>query len=290
MTSSRRLIINADGFGFGAGATQGIIDAIREGGLISSVSVNANFPEVERIRDLVSEFPHISIGVHLNPMAGRPCLAPRQVPSLVGDDGCLQNERFIRLLRKGAISLAELEAEFDAQIDRVKELAGARLTHIDSQGNRHLDYFDLFLKIARKWKIPRMRNNWSFICLEAPRAAWSRFKVYLSRPHVWLAHSYRHWQMKNARAAGMRMPDRLLTVGYAGLGNKANRENWERILRNLPEGIYEMYCHPAYPDEILRRWSFYQDERAHELAILRKKDLCNMARAAGVEIVSFDAV
>src|SRR5918996_2315942 len=104
INGAKRLIVNADGFGFGSGATQGIMDAIREGHFISSVSVNANFPEVERIRALVAEFPHVSIGVHLNPMAGKPCLPPDQVPSLVGKDGCLQNEQFPRLLRKGAIS------------------------------------------------------------------------------------------------------------------------------------------------------------------------------------------
>lgn len=290
MRSSKRLIVNADGFGFGPGASQGILDAIREGQFISSVSVNGNFPEVERIRDLVTEFPHISIGVHLNPMVGKPCLPVQQVPSLIGHDGCLQNERFPKLLRNGAISVTELEAEFDAQISRVRELVGSRLTHLDSQGNRHLDYFDLFLKVARKWSIQRMRNNASVICLEATDAGWSRFKVYLRKPHVWLAHRYRTRQMRKARAAGMRMADRLVTVGYAGVGNKSNPDNWKRILRNLPAGTYEIYCHPAYADETLHRWSYYYDERAQELAILRNKELCDIARDAGVKIISFDAI
>ncbi|MPZ76512.1 MAG: ChbG/HpnK family deacetylase [Deltaproteobacteria bacterium] len=290
MTGRRRLIVNADGFGFGSGATQGIIDAIREGRFISSVSVNANFPEVERVRDLISEFPHISIGVHLNPMAGKPCLPAEQVPSLVGNDGCLLNHQFPRLLRQQAVSLVEMEAEFDAQISRVKELAGDRLTHIDSQGNQHLAYFDLFLKLARRWEIPRMRNNASLICLEAPNAKRSRLKVYSRKPHVWAAHRYRQHQMQKARGAGMRMADRLVTLGYAGVGNKGNIENWKRVLKNLSAGTYEIYCHPAYPDETLHRWSTYYDDRARELAILRKKELCDMARAAGVEIISFDAI
>ena len=46
VSSRKRLIVNADGFGFGPGATQGIIDALREGKFITSVSVNANFAEV----------------------------------------------------------------------------------------------------------------------------------------------------------------------------------------------------------------------------------------------------
>jgi predicted glycoside hydrolase/deacetylase ChbG (UPF0249 family) len=290
MNGAKRLIVNADGFGFGPGATQGIMDAIREGNFISSVSVNANFPEVERIRDLVAQFPHISIGVHLNPMAGRPCLQPEQVPSLVGNDGYLQNEKFPGLLRKRAISESELEAELDAQIAKVKQLAGARLTHIDSQGNQHLAYFNLFMKLARKWGIRRMRNNASLICLEAPKAGLSRIKTYMRRPHVWLAHLYRRRQMRKARAAGMRMAEKLVTVGYAGLGNKSNPENWKRIFSNLPAGTYEIYCHPAYPDETLRRWSVYCQERAQELAILRQKDLRDLARDAGIQIISFDAI
>jgi predicted glycoside hydrolase/deacetylase ChbG (UPF0249 family) len=290
MESPKRLIVNADGFGFGPGATQGVMDAIGEGKFISSISVNANFPDVERVGELVARFPHLSIGVHLNPMVGGPCLPPDQVPSLVGPDGFFHNESFLRRLRRGAIVFVELAAELDAQIARVRDVAGERLTHIDSQSNAHLHYFDLFLKLARKWGLCRMRNNASVICLEAPRPRRSRLKVYLRRPHVWLAHRYRRYQMSKARIAGMRMADRLVTVGYAGTGNKAIPDNWLRILQNLPPGTHEIYCHPAYPDDTLRRWSYYYEDRAAELAILRRPDLREVAHKLGVELVSFDAI
>jgi predicted glycoside hydrolase/deacetylase ChbG (UPF0249 family) len=288
---SKRLIINADGFGFGSGATQGIIDAISKGKFISSVSVNANFPDVERVPELVTAFPHISIGVHLNPIVGRPCLPAERIPSLVGRDEFFRSgKQFPKLMREGALSLEELGAELDAQIARVKKLAGERLTHIDSQGNRHLYYFDLFLELARKWGLCRMRTNAPVICLEAPWQRWSRLMVYLRKPHVYLAHQYRRYQMLRARAAGMRMADRLVTVGYAGMGNKANYDNWLRILGNLPPGTSEIYCHPAYPDDTLRRWSYYYDERAAELEILCKHELHDVAHKFGIEIISFDAI
>jgi hypothetical protein len=115
MGSYKKLIVNADGFGFGPGATQGVMDAIREGKFISSVSINANFPDVEQVRELVTKFPHLSLGVHLNPMVGGPCLPADQAPSLVGPDGFFHGGSFLRLLRSGAIVFAELEAELDAQ-------------------------------------------------------------------------------------------------------------------------------------------------------------------------------
>ena len=96
--------------------------------------------------------------------------------------------------------------------------------------------------------------------------------------------------MQKAREAGLRLADNLITVGYAGTGNKAHFENWLRILRNLPAGTHEIYCHPAYPDNTLRQWSYYCDDRARELAILRSPDLYEAARNLGVEIISFDAI
>jgi predicted glycoside hydrolase/deacetylase ChbG (UPF0249 family) len=125
LTASRRLIVNADGFGFGAGATEGILDAMR-GGFISSVSVNANFPEVERVRDLVANFPGVSVGVHLNPMVGRPCLPAASVPSLVDAGGDFFGNGFLGRLRKGRIVVEELEREFLEQIRRVAAVAGDR--------------------------------------------------------------------------------------------------------------------------------------------------------------------
>jgi len=287
---ARRLIVNADGFGFGPGATQGIFDAIREGGFISSISVNANFPEVERLAELVAQFPQISVGVHLNALAGRPCLPASQVPSLVDAEGFFFNSKFMGMLRHGKISMNELEAEFDAQIARAKQFAGDRVTHLDSQANSHLNYLPLFLKLAKKWNLGRMRNNASLICLESPTPRFTRLKAYALKPHVWLAHHYRKWQMRRAQASGMRMADMLITVGYAGTGDKSDYDNWQRILRNLPDGTYEIYCHPAYPDDTLKRWSYYYEERRRELDILRGGQLRQLAADLGIQLVPFHAL
>lgn len=290
MRISKKLIVNADGFGFGPGATQGILDALEEGKFITSVSVNANFPDALRIREVVEKYPRVSIGVHLNPMVGSPCLPAGSVPSLVGEDGCLQGHGFLRLLKKGLISMSELEREFEAQIAAVRALAGDRLTHLDSQANSHLNYFDLFLKLARKCNIRRMRNNASLICLESADPVLSRSLAYLRSPHVCAAHGYRRYQMHKARNRGLRMADALITVGYAGTGNKTDPDNWRRLLHNMPQGTFEVYCHPAYPDETLHQWAVYCDERKNELGILRKEWLVEEAHAAGVELVSFSDI
>jgi predicted glycoside hydrolase/deacetylase ChbG (UPF0249 family) len=170
----------------------------------------------------------------------------------------------------------------------VKDLAGDRLTHLDSHQNTHLSYFDLFLRVARRWKIPFIRTNASLIGLESPHPSRARFLAYVSRPHVAIGHLYRRHQMRHAASAGLKMADRLVVVGYGGRGNKAVAENWGRVFRNLPEGTFEIYCHPAYPDETLRRWAvYYAEPRRRELEILRDPALRAEADAAGVRLISF---
>ena len=290
MRTPRRLIVNADGFGFGSGATQGILDALAEGGFVTSVSVNANFCQADRIREVADRYPDVSIGVHLNAMAGRPCLPCAAVPTLVGEDGYFHEGRFRYLLKTGRICVTELEAEFDAQILRVKKLVGDRISHLDSQENSHLDFLDLTLDLSRKWGIGGLRNNASLICLESVRPARSRLAAYLGKPHVWLGHQYRRYQMQKVRSAGIKMADGLVTVGYAGSGNKTNPDNWRNVLHNLPEGTYEIYCHPAYPDATLGRWASYCEERARELEILRQTQLADIARSTGVQLISFKEI
>ena len=283
----KQLIVNADGFGFGPGATQGVMDAIAGGGPVTSVSVNANFPEAERVSELVAQYPEISIGVHVNPIVGAPCLAPGRVPTLVGPDGLFHGRRFQSLWRSGKVAPAELEAEFDAQVGRIKEWVGNRLTHLDSHQNSHVRYFRLFLRLALRWRVPCIRNNASLIGLESENPRRARAITYLKRPHVWLAHAYRKVQMRRARRTGLRMVDRLITIGYAGEGDKADLETWLRLFRNLPEGIYEVYCHPAYPDDILRRWATYCEPRRQELEILRNPKLRDLAAVEGIRLISF---
>lgn len=287
MKNRRRLIVNADGFGFGAGATDGIIEAVSKSGFITSVSVLCNFDDISRLKDFVKRFPDHSVGVHVNPVAGKPLLPPDKVPTLVNDKGEFHNRSFRRMLSQGRINPRELEAELDAQVESARSLAGDSLTHIDSQANSHLEYFSIFLRVAKRHNIDKMRTNASIVCLEADNPRQERFKAYLKKPYRWLGHHYRAFQMQRAKRAGMKMADRLITVGYSSFGDKTDFNNWKRILRNLPAGVSEIYCHPAYADDTLRTWSYYVEEREKELKIFSDSDLADYAEELGIQLISF---
>jgi predicted glycoside hydrolase/deacetylase ChbG (UPF0249 family) len=290
LAGTRRLIVNADGFGFGRGATDGIGEAIVEGRFITSVSVNANFPMVDQLGSLLSKAPSISVGVHLNPCAGRPMLPRTEIPSLVNAHGEFYDQHtFRKLLRTGRIRTKDLEREFDAQIGKVRALAGNNLTHLDSQAHTHLGYLSLFVALAKKWNIERVRTNASLICLESKRPILARAFAYARGPQILLGHHYRRYQMRQLRSKGLRTADYLISVGYGGI-RKTSINAWRNILRNLPVGTHEIYCHPGHADAVTRRWSYYVNEREQELAVLRNRELQADAHALGVDLISFHAI
>jgi len=131
----RRLIVNADGFGFTEGVNRGILETFACG-VVQSTSVLANFPPIEELPELHRRFPEVSVGVHLNLSVGRPVLDASQIPTLVGSDGRFRPD-LVRALLRGRIRSAEMKAELTAQIRRILDL-GVSPTHIDGHQNKHL--------------------------------------------------------------------------------------------------------------------------------------------------------
>ena len=65
----KHLIVNADGYGFTTGVNRGIEETV-ERGIVTSISANANCTAIEDLPSFVERFPHVSVGVHLNPVVG----------------------------------------------------------------------------------------------------------------------------------------------------------------------------------------------------------------------------
>ena len=90
------------------------------------------------------------------------------------------------------------------------------------------------------------------------------------------------WQ---ARRAGAIMADRLLST--SDTGHKAELPRWLQLLRNVPEGWSEVFCHPAYPDDELRRWATYVEPRRAEIAVMTAPETREAVRTCGIELKSF---
>ena len=77
----RRLIVNADDFGFTSGVNRAIIKAHTDG-IVTSATLMANGPAFSEVKELSKQFPNLGIGCHVVLIDGEPVLPPAKVPSL----------------------------------------------------------------------------------------------------------------------------------------------------------------------------------------------------------------
>lgn len=268
----RHLIINADGYGFTAGITKAIEECIAFG-TVKSISVNVNFPHAERLAALVERFPDLSVGCHLNPVVGKPVLPPEQVPSLVNANGEFLYHEFVHHAMTKKLATDELHAELTAQIEKVRNLAGAAFSHVDFHMNLHLipTVFPTFLDVVKRSGAGRIRTYRRLTGMETrfPRLRHCLFLLQspLRLPkQLWYLYAERI-----ARRRGLAMPDRW--VGTTARSAKfLTLQSYLRLLDNLPRGYSEFVVHPGYIDDELRRHSTYLTERELELHLLLSEE------------------
>jgi len=162
----RRLVVNADDLGLTVGVNDGIFDA-HDHGILTSASLFAGAPATSDAIRRARGRPSLGVGVHLALVDGTPTLPPRRVPTLVADDGRFRRswKPFIVACLRGRVSLAEVELELTAQVDRLRS-AGVRLTHLDAHKHVHAypPVFAIVARLAGRFGIPVVRvpyERWS---------------------------------------------------------------------------------------------------------------------------------
>jgi len=285
MSSNKYLIINADGYGFTYGINRGIEETV-ECGVVTSISVNANFEAASELAAFARRYPKVSAGVHLNPVVGCPLSDLKRIPTLVNDEGEFHYHDFARRLMRGMIDLDELSLELSAQIRRVREM-GVEISHLDSHQGQHLypPYFRVFLQLLNAHGVGRMRTHAHYMLADMPRPRLASLGFYLGHPYRLVTHSWARYEMWVARRQGVKMADRLLSTERNG--DKADLARWLQLLRNVPPGWNEVFCHPAYPDDELRRWATYVDERLEEVRVMTCEETKEEIRRCGIKLRSF---
>jgi predicted glycoside hydrolase/deacetylase ChbG (UPF0249 family) len=82
-SGTRRLIVNADDFGWTRGITDAIVTCHNQG-IVTSAALLVNQAASLYAIEQAKQAPRLGIGTHLNLCEGRPVLAAREAPSLVG--------------------------------------------------------------------------------------------------------------------------------------------------------------------------------------------------------------
>lgn len=132
----KRLIVNADDLGMSREVNRQIEECIRRG-CITSCTLMANAPDFDEGVRIAQQYPHISVGVHLNIIEFAPLTnsAVFRRYGMVDQKGFFIDGAIFSIPINEELRQAVFE-EWDAQISRV-EAAGIKPTHCDSHQHTH---------------------------------------------------------------------------------------------------------------------------------------------------------
>lgn len=257
----KRLIVNADDFGFTRDVNLGIVQAHREG-ILTATTLMATGPAFEHAVGLARENPSLDIGCHLV-LAGLPGL-PGSVAELVG-----------------AIALrrTDVPAEIERQIRRILD-AGLRPTHLDTHKHTHLlpAVLSAVARAAEKFGIRWVRRPFDFPLSAGgagvgKRAVSAGFRVVRRRFARVLAEH------------GCRMTDHFAGFQITGA---YDAEELARLIEALPEGTTEFMCHPGLcTAELQAARTRLKESRERELRALVSERVRAQLAAAKVELASY---
>lgn len=291
----KRLIVNADDFGLTPGINAAVAELNRAGALRSTTLMAAApfftqaaqlaLDETERTEQTGQNA--LTVGCHVVLTDGLPVLSRDAVPSLIDPANPERGEfrprlnDFLTDLLRGRIREAEIEAEAVAQIARIQS-AGIRVSHLDTHKHTHIFPRVLrpLLRAARLRDVLAVRNPFEPIwSLRAtPGASISR------RLAVFGFQALRPSFAKLVRENGIATTNG--TIGMTATGT-LDSDALHALLRVMPEGVWELVCHPGYCDEALeqvrtRLRATRETERRALLDVIP-----GTMHDAGIELVSF---
>ena len=289
----KNLIVNADDLGWTDGINRGIVEAFHHG-IVTSTSLLPNGAAFAGGVEAARSAPGLGVGVHLNLSDGPPVADRETVTSLLNNDGEFAGGPESLLLRRArrGLSLAEVENEWDAQIQKVRD-AGISPTHLDGHKHVHMlpGLFEIALKLAKRHDIGAIRVALEASSLRAALSSGSKQNAGVvmkqgvqARGLKLLARDAR----EQAERAGISTADFFCGIAQTG---ELTREGVEQFVKSLPDGTTELMCHPGYADAALQKTpTRLQDSRQTELQILTDTGIRNLVASMGIRLIDYGLI
>ena len=247
----KKLIVNADDFGYTRSVNLGIVRGCRQG-IVTSATIMANGGAFDDAVACAKANPQLGVGVHLVLVGGRCVAKPQEIRTLAYAEGNLPGSlgELLRKLWVRSIEPREIACELRAQIRRVVE-AGIEPTHVDCHKHTHLQpqVMEQVTAVAGEFGIRRVRKPYeefgSLFAFGAKRRASLRRLAAAS-----LAHSTARKFRKIAAARSFRTPDHFLGVAATGT---LDRDALLSMISSIGEGVTELMCHPGVCDTELEQ-------------------------------------
>jgi len=282
----RRLIVNADDFGLTLGVNRAIVEA-HDHGVVTSATLMVNGAASDDAILRAKSMSRLSTGCHIVLVDGLPVLGGRQAATLTPGKSA---NRFSQSLSSfalravsGRIDADEIESEATAQIRKL-QAAGIAVSHVDTHKHTHIfpQVHRPLLRAVQACGVKAVRNPFGplhlSILAKHPGLWKQHAKVTFLSP---LGKSFR----KSVAKAGLLTPDG--TVGIVATGALDDRL-FENIVDSLPEGTWELVCHPGYNDaELDSIRTRLRESREIELRVLTSSASREALTRSGVQLISY---
>jgi hopanoid biosynthesis associated protein HpnK len=241
MTRRRAVIVTADDFGLSREVNEAV-EAAHRNGILTAASLMvggaAAADAVERARRL----PTLRVGLHLALVEARPLNRPQDIPALVGGDGRFRTD----MARAGAriffdpAARRQMRGEVEAQYAAFAA-TGLPLDHVNAHKHFHMhpSILAAALDAGRRHGLRAIRlpvEDGAAVNAIEPSAAGPGHRLFAAWARA---------QSGRIRGAGIAAPDRVFGFAWSGGMDEARVE---ALLRALPDGVSEIYFHPATAD------------------------------------------
>lgn len=240
----KKLIVTADDFGAAPQVNDAVLDAHTHG-ILTAASLMVGAPYAADAVAMARRTPSLRVGLHLVLVEGRPTLPPDQVPDLVDAGGLFRTD----MARAGAAMFflphvrRQLAAEIAAQFQAFA-LTGLALDHVNAHKHFHLHptIAGLIVENAARHGVRGAR-----VPLE-PQGVLARIEPRRASAVVALTTPFARRLARRFARAGIAAPRQVFGLAWSGA---MTAERLAGLLANLPDGLSEIYMHPAtgdYPD------------------------------------------
>jgi hopanoid biosynthesis associated protein HpnK len=264
------------------------IEAAHRGGLLSSASLMVGEPDAADAVARARRLPGLKVGLHVVLIEGTPVSPPDEIPDLVDSRGRFPSDMVMSGFRfffrpKVRRQLArEIRAQFDAFAR-----TGLALDHANTHKHIHLHptVAALIIRIGREFGLKAMRlpaEPSAPIAAAEPRdGSWRNGMTALGDTALRL---WTRTLRRRFTRAGIVANDHVFGLAWSGA---MTEDRLLRLIPHLPEGVSEIYFHPAR--ELTPRLAATMPTYRHaeELQALLSPHVGRALAAAGIARTTF---
>jgi chitin disaccharide deacetylase len=231
-------------------------------------------PAAGRAVEIARRLPRLAVGLHLALVGAEPVLPPSAIPDLVDKRGRFRSDMALSGAAMFFLPRAQnqMRAEVRAQFEAFRA-TGLKLDHVNAHKHFHLHpaILDAVIEMAKEFGAPAVRAP-----IE-PSAVLARVEATAPRLSAWALGSLARVQRARLKRALVAAPDQVFGLAWSGA---MTRSRLQGLIAHLPEGVTEIYMHPATASDFPGAAPGYRYQE--ELDALTSPELRRQIAAAGV--------